>query len=1036
MIIFYDQTFPYGGVRPDEASLQKLASFGEIVGVEELAGRLDRAEPAETMVWLHGPYFPKASWSVIVRFLERGCGFVHIGGSPFRIPVYSSENGWIEEREQPAYHQRLRIHEIQRVEREQDWCYSGSGKIYPLFEGMEVLFEPAETCSFVLTLSSTPDHPREPGSSGPMDARIHPVMIANDKNGREKAAPAVLMENVRGTYAGSRWLFINQEIRHRFWISGGPEAVARWAQFCGRGVTEAWLKTGYASYEVGENPALLLQMQALIDSAIADWNVEITVSQASATEDSVIHKERLVLSVEREIIYEWLPLKMTLEPGLYRMEARAVSSNGERMHLSQGFWCKDNNLLTQGESLACGRDYFMRNGKPMPVVGMTYMASDTGRKFLFLPNPDVWDRDMEKMKRAGINLIRTGIWSAWRHIMLEDGHPSDKVLRSMDAFLLTAARHGLEVIFTFFAFTPEMWEGSNPYLDTRSVEAQKRFIRSIVTRHANTTNVHWDLINEPSLFDPSRIFDGPRKVGDVSERVAFRNWLRKRHGNDIRGLQEKWGMTPEELPDFESANPPEKAEINFNPTEGKAKRGLRWLDYCLFTMDMHNRWVGELSNSIRSSSPKQLITVGQDEAVMAQRPSPFFYADSVDYTSVHTWWLNDHLLWDGLVGKTPLKPNLVQETGMMYVETASGMAKRSEPELRNMLERKYAYAFAAGAAGAVQWIWNINPYLNSVNESNIGALRADGTEKPEVGVSYGFGQFMGEIHGVFADRRLEEVAVIFPYSNSFSNRHFAFDATTRLSRVLSYQLKQTFRIWSEYHLSPEETGSGAKLMIVPSAHNLSSHALEQLLQRVRKDGSTLLLTGPLSLDEYWKSSGRLQMITGDTRLVNVCREEMLEVGGDKLSIAFGQNRIGELVKEIPVGIFDGMNKLHEYDLGKGKLLWCPLPVECSDSPEAMTHVYRYVLDLAGVTKELRWIRGGELPGVYGRKLAFPDGALYIFVSESGYDAEIAVQDADTGVDYSFVLERDRSVLFAADRNGDLLAVYRPEEVKIWHGIKC
>ena len=100
--------------------------------------------------------------------------------------------------------------------------------------------------------------------------------------------------------------------------------------------------------------------------------------------------------------------------------------------------------------------------------------------------------------------------------------------------------------------------------------------------------------------------------------------------------------------------------------------------------------------------------MGQDEGLGSQRPSPFFYAEAVDYTTVHTWWKMDDLVWDGIFSKAIDKPNVIQETGIMYVETPDGRAKRSEEELRNILERKYAYAFSTGGAGAVQWIWNIN----------------------------------------------------------------------------------------------------------------------------------------------------------------------------------------------------------------------------------------------------------------------------------------------------------------------------------------
>lgn len=83
--------------------------------------------------------------------------------------------------------------------------------------------------------------------------------------------------------------------------------------------------------------------------------------------------------------------------------------------------------------------------------------------------------------------------------------------------------------------------------------------------------------------------------------------------------------------------------------------------------------------------------------------------------------------------------------------------------------------------------------MDNANESHIGALRADGTEKPEAGVSYDFGKFIEGIRDIFGDRKLEEIAVVFPYSNDFSNRKLAFAATTELTRILSYELKMSFR---------------------------------------------------------------------------------------------------------------------------------------------------------------------------------------------------------------------------------------------------
>jgi prepilin-type processing-associated H-X9-DG protein len=243
----------------------------------------------------------------------------------------------------------------------------------------------------------------------------------------------------------------------------------------------------------------------------------------------------------RTLSFERFHIPIAVEAGYYTVECAANTGNPlQRRILRQGFWGMDRALLQEGEPLTVGRDYFLKNGQPLPIVGMTYMTSDVARKYLFLPNSAVWDRDMAQMKKAGINLIRTGIWTAWRNMMFVDGHASEEVLRAIDSFFLTAKKHDLEVTFNFFSFTPETWEGANPYLDPRSVEAQRRFIASVVWRHRDSKHVHWDLINEPSMFDPKRIFSGPRTANDRYERAAYIDWLKARHGGSIRLLQERW----------------------------------------------------------------------------------------------------------------------------------------------------------------------------------------------------------------------------------------------------------------------------------------------------------------------------------------------------------------------------------------------------------------------------------------------------------------------------------------------------------------
>ncbi|MNI59950.1 hypothetical protein D3C73_1151360 [compost metagenome] len=152
------------------------------------------------------------------------------------------------------------------------------------------------------------------------------------------------------------------------------------------------------------------------------------------------------------------------------------------------------------------------------------------------------------------------------------------------------------------------------------------------------------------------------------------------------------------------------------------------------------------------------------------------------------------------------------------------------------------------------------------------------------------------------------------------------------------------------------------------------------------------------------------------------------IGESEYPTAFGQKKIGALAIDRLPG--SKVQKPVVVQVGAGQFIYSPLPVELNERWEPIQALYTLALELSGTSGELEWLRGGELPGVYGRKLSFAAGSLYLFVSEFGSDAGLAVRDPESGAQYEFRLEQERTVMFAADRSGRLLAVYRPEEVKI------
>jgi hypothetical protein len=98
-------------------------------------------------------------------------------------------------------------------------------------------------------------------------------------------------------------------------------------------------------------------------------------------------------------------------------------------------------------------------------------------------------------------------------------------------------------------------------------------------------------------------------------------------------------------------------------------------------------------------------------------------------------------------------------------------------------------------------------------------------------------------------------------------------------------------------------------------------------------------------------------------------------------------------------------------------------VEMNEADDVIQAVYKYALDAAGIQAPFEWIKGRN-PGILAKKLEFARGAVYCFVSESGWDEEVEIRDKALGRNYAFTLPEDRSFLFAIDRNGNVLEVYR------------
>jgi hypothetical protein len=707
--------------------------------------------------------------------------------------------------------------------------------------------------------------------------------------------------------------------------------------------------------------------------------------------------------------------------GLYAVTARLTIDGEVRELYHTGFWMRDEAMLRSGPKMKVAGDYFTRDDKPILVAGTTYMASDVQRQFFIRPNPWLWNRDMAEIHAAGLNMLRTGWWSAWDQLMKQNGVVREEALRTMEAYLMTAQRNGLAVQFNLFAFIPEVLGGENPYLDPEAIRRQKEMILPFVERFHDVPYLAWDLINEPSFSNPQRTWQ-TRPNGDRFELAAWNAWLNK-HYADHGAIAEAWRSIP--VPQDALIPLPSEAEFS-NRAQYEAwpsNNSLRAMDYQHFAQDAFRGWAREITGAIRAAGSAQLVTLGEDEGGGEERPQPVIFGDVLDFTTTHSWWAHDAILWDSLVAKLPGKPMLVQETGVSREVGIDGNGHRFPNEEASLLERKLAVAAGTGA-GAIQWLWNVNAYQRDDREATIGAIRPDGTEKPEAAVLRRFAGFAATAGPHMAGSKLPEVAIVTSQVTQYSPlEKLEIEAQQKSVRAMTYLCGVPAYVISENQVAYSADGRFAnvpqaerpKLLVLPSAHALSDEAWNALMRYV-KEGGTLLVTGSVERDEHWQVTerfGALAAPAGTQELLLRTATQRIGHRNVPLSFTYDKQMGAEWLR------FSDGDTLHTIMYGKGRIFVASQPIELAEGLQPAAELYAWALSQAGVEKPYT----GQVPaGVLVRPLVLADSVLYLIVSESANIEKIAVRDKVSGGEITASLAPGRVGLVLLSRaDGHILA---------------
>jgi len=997
-VIFYEKNFPAvenGAI--SRATLERaFASLNpRFVGLGGLQRDTSLVD-GDLLVLPFGSSLPIEAWGTIRRHLERG-NLLVLGGRPFFVPVRRDGAGWHADHPQNSYAISLGIAQSYVAPQRGPWTLQWDESA-PWFHG------------------GTLDARRVFVNAG-FGGRYRGIGFFVDRAGNRHAAPVAAEDFVGRGHPPRRRVYLSFDAEPAFWNSAdGIELVRKAAVYASHGGVRLWLDLDQLALDPGG------RVTGAVDLVRAATPARLAVELLAGTK-TLTSRTTTCGGMLREEIGLSYPLT---EPGLYSVRASLFIGDSLSDRYTSGVWVRDSSLLHSGMMLEAGQDYFRLDGKPYLMAGVNYFSTDPFSRGIFTGgsiggNAWAWDRDFAEIARQGMTAVRTGIWlNRGRYLDIVSGAADERLLRALEAFLLSAARYQMQVIFTFFAFEPQtemqpgpgqeggrLGSGSNPYIDPVAIEAQLAYVRAIVSRFRDVPFLSFDLINEPSFSNPGRLWKGNTPNADPSELTAWQQWLGTRY-TSIEVLARAWRTTAVELGAFERVPLPVVADLEFARTG--SPRAIRAFDYNLFAQYAFRRWADTIIAAIRGAGARQqLVTVGQDEGGVTDRLLNHFWGQGrVNYTVNHSWWRDDALLWNSIAAKTVAKPNLIGETGPQPVWSMDGTSRWDDVQGTPLVERKLALGFANANAGVLHWDWT--------RSDDFGLLRRDGSQKQWMIPMGGIAAFARDASAYATGARMPEIALVLPQSLQLSVFNtWALTAQQNAVRSLYNHARGTAFAIGEYQLSQLPD---AKLIIVPAPWVMSQNAWEMLMSRVRA-GATLLISGRVDADEHWVPIPERTRAwsVGYSPAALTSREGLVAWPGGSARLSYS----GERTTYAERGVLAEGQTFLDIPLGSGHILYFALPLELADQVGEVGRIYRYAMTRAGVSDV--YTTTLDDPGILICPTQLKDATLYVLTSESAARSVASFRDSMSKADLQVGLEPGRAALLLVSREGRLVASY-------------
>lgn len=1019
-------------------SIEKLnESNKEIVYIS--AEDIDLTELNESRIIINtlGDYYLEGSWNYILDYYKNGGIILNIGSKPFTKP-YSLVNGELRilNSTEKAIHTLFMIDEYVKTGE-----LSSELRVESTSEKYNFIKELWEENAFPKVLQSysiyyqlaekSDDRNLLLDSTSIKDSELEIAATWYDKADRAIAAP---ISRVDHFYKGAI-VFLNFDTEDNYYNSeNGVDFLSKVIKCSVSERFSVNAKTTYPLYREGETPELTININRIerYCKEPSEVKIEVKIFNVDSNEEIYTFKKDYLLTTKE--LVENININ-DLKNGFYGIEIKLINLGKVEKLFTTGFYLTSedyvSNILSNYERIKIdtkiSTDFTVQNNKPFLMHGANYHVSDNYRMCFIEFNPHQCDKDLLKLKNAKLNMLRTGNWQSYDLFYNEDGSIKENILRNIEAFYLTAARHGFTAQFVLGAFIMNHWDREkcpihNPEIRKKTINAFKAFAKHL----AKWPNVQIDAINEPS-YSIKGLWKLARPSEDLYEKREWIKWLKNRYSSNIELLRECWGVGVNEVESFEEAELPIEDsgyERAYDRQETIPSPALR--DFYDFAFESYSSWVTDIKNEVKKESKEMMFMIGRDENLRVPTQQYEAYKKNIDMVNMHHWHKDSFIFSEYLFNKVRGIPLCGQEIGVYHFGDQNNNTRLNEDECAEILERKLLYSFG----NWIQWQAYNDPYLLESIERSLGLIRADKTETPYMNIVRILAwveENMKEVH-LNRNEDIEGNIMVFPTSEYFSvDSNISFKAILRAFRVFFENTKLQANVVLENLLLEDNINQigDYRLMIIPACLCLSEQAWKYVVDSCNK-GKTILLSGITEVDEYWNITQRLKSLGIEVEIVNAKPVEKLKIDDEEFQINFRETfdyyLSGTVVSKM---IFNGdtENKVQEIKVGNGKLLVSPLPIEFSNNDKAIAKLYNQAAKISK-TDELRLFEMNyeENKDILIYPMKYKNSTLYTIVNE-GVTQEVKLYDKTSKNYISLHIEAQRGSKLWIDHNGDLQGAY-------------